>query len=113
VTFMAFAIFTRSNMVVNPGWAQILDTLLVTVATCGITCAIFGTFVKDARANLTGRTVLALASFVVMLHPDGNVALATAAFVLPATIYGVARHRRIAPQSKLQVDPVISPAPTP
>jgi TRAP-type uncharacterized transport system fused permease subunit len=107
ITFMSFAIFVRSDMVVNPGWAQIADTLLVTIATCGITCAIFGQFVENGGANIMLRAVLVLASMVVMLHPDGNVALAAAVFVLPATIYGIRLHRRIAPpKGALQAQPV-------
>ena len=43
------------------------------------------------------RAALALASFVVMFHPDGAVSLAMAVIVLPATVYGVRRHRLIAP----------------
>ena len=42
ITLMTFAIFTRSNMVVNPGWLQIADTILVLISTCGITFAMFG-----------------------------------------------------------------------
>jgi TRAP transporter 4TM/12TM fusion protein len=107
VTFMSFAIFVRSDIVVNPGWPQILDTLLVTIATCGMACSIFGRFVDNGSANMMWRATLALASFVVMLHPDGNLAAATGAFVLPATIYSVWRHRRIAPpKAVLQPQPV-------
>ena len=32
ITFMTFAIFTRSNLVVNPGWMQISDMLLVAIS---------------------------------------------------------------------------------
>ena len=107
ITFMSFAIFARSEIVVNPGWAQISDMLLVAIACWGMTCAIFGRFVRNRGSDVMLRAALALASFVVMLHPDGNVALAAAVFVLPATIYGVSRHRRIAPpESGLQSQPV-------
>jgi TRAP transporter 4TM/12TM fusion protein len=97
ITFMSFAIFIRSDMVVKPGWSQIADTLLVAIAICGITCAIFGRFVDSPGANATWRAVLALVSIVVMLHPDRIVATAAAALVLPATVYGVRLHRRVAP----------------
>ena len=108
IIFMSFAIFTRSNMVVTPGWAQVADTLLAAIGTCGVTCAIFGRFVDNGGANLLLRAVLALAASVVMFHPDDNVALAVAVFVLPATIFGVVRHRRIAPpKGALQMQPVI------
>jgi hypothetical protein len=41
--------------------------------------------------------MLAAFAFVNMFHPDDRVATVAAAFVLAATIYGVLRHRRIAP----------------
>jgi TRAP transporter 4TM/12TM fusion protein len=97
ITFMTFAIFTRSNLVVNPGWMQISDMLLVAISCCGISCAVFGRFVRNWGADLMWRAALALASFVVMFHPNGAVALAMAVIVLPATVYGVKRHQIIAP----------------
>jgi hypothetical protein len=100
---MTFAIFNRSNLVVNPGWMQIADMLLVAISCCGVTCAVFGRFVRNWGSDLMWRVALALASFVVMFHPDGTVSLAMAAIVLPATVYGVKRHRMIAPpKSELQ-----------
>ena len=106
ITFMTFAIFNRSNLVVNPGWMQISDMLLVAIACCGVTCAIFGRFVRNRGSDLMWRAALALASFVVMFHPDGTVSLAMAAIVLPATVYGVKRHRMIAPpKSELNSQP--------
>jgi TRAP transporter 4TM/12TM fusion protein len=106
ITFMSFAIFTRSDMVVTPGWGQIVDTLLVTIATCGITCAIFGRFVGSPGVNALWRVALALASLVVMLHPDDTVAATAAVFVLPASVYGVWLHRRVAPpKSALEPQP--------
>jgi len=97
ITFMTFAIFTRSNIVTSPGWAQIVDTALVTIATCGVTTAIFGRLTSAPGSDIMLRAALALSSFVVMLHPSGNVAVAVAVFVLPAIVAGVRRHRRIAP----------------
>jgi len=97
ITLMTFGIFTRSSLVVNPGWMMISDMLLVAIACCGISCAIFGRFVRNWGSDVMWRAALALASFVVMFHPDGAVSLAMAVIVLPATVYGVVRHRRIAP----------------
>jgi len=54
ITFMSFATFIRSDMVVNPGWAQLADTLLVAIATSGITCSIFGRFVDSWRSTRCG-----------------------------------------------------------
>jgi len=97
ITLMTFAIFTRFNLVVNPGWLMIRDMLLVAISCWGITYAIFGKIARTRSSNILLRAVLAAASFVMMFHPDTNVSLMMAVIVLPATFYGVIRHRRIAP----------------
>jgi TRAP-type uncharacterized transport system fused permease subunit len=97
ITMMTFAIFTRSNMVVNPGWPQIVDTLLVLVSTCGITFAMFGRFHEKTGIDMPLRLLLALVSFVVMFHPDTKVSAAVAIAVVVALVLGIWRHRIIAP----------------
>jgi TRAP transporter 4TM/12TM fusion protein len=97
ITLMTFAIFTRSNMVVNPGWMQIVDTLLVLISTCGITFAMFGRFHDSPSVDLLLRSLMALVSFVVMFHPDTKVSAAVAIAVVVALLLGIWRHRIIAP----------------
>ena len=106
ITLMTFAIFTRSDMVVHPGWPQIVATLLVAIGTCGTAFAMFGRFLENPAGDILLRATLALFAFVTMFHPDGNVAMVSAAFALAATIYGVMRHRQIAPPKGLQAQPV-------
>ena len=107
ITVMTFAIFVRSRLVVTPGWGMIVDMLLVAIACWGITFSMFGRIALNRGSNVMLRATLALVSFVVMLHPDGNVALAAAVVVVPATIYGTYRHGLIArPKSGLQSQPV-------
>jgi TRAP transporter 4TM/12TM fusion protein len=97
ITLMTFAIFTRSDIVVNPGWPQIVATLLVGIGTCATAVAMFGKVMKNTAADILLRVMLGAAAFVTMFHPDDNMAMVAAAFTLPATIYGVMRHRKIAP----------------
>jgi TRAP-type uncharacterized transport system fused permease subunit len=59
ITLMTFAIFTRSNMVVTPGWPQIIDTFVVLVAVCGVAFAMFGYFVTNRAADIALRLLLA------------------------------------------------------
>lgn len=107
ITLMSFAIFVRTNVVVNPGWQQIIDTLLVALSTCGIATAMLARFMRDKRADAVIRAALAIASFVVMLYPNGNVARVVAVFVLLAMVWGVFRHRLIAPpKSGIESQPV-------
>lgn len=96
ITLMTFAIFTRSNIVTNPGWAQIADTLLIVVSTCGVTFALFGRYVANALIDAMLRILLAVVAFVTMFHPDDTLVWATGAIVLPATLIGIWRHGLIA-----------------
>jgi TRAP transporter 4TM/12TM fusion protein len=97
ITFMTFAIFIRTDLVVTTGWAQIADIALVSIATCGVTTAIFGRFSDQRGTEIMLRASLALASFLVMYHPSIVVASVLAVLVLPATVVGVRRHSRFAP----------------
>ncbi len=106
ITLMTFAIFTRSDMVVNPGWLQIVDTGLVFVGTSGVAFAMFGRYLDNLAANIPLAILLAAASFVVLFHPNQAISLAAAAVVVPATLVGIWRHRRIGgPGLELQPQP--------
>ncbi|MEX2455234.1 MAG: TRAP transporter fused permease subunit [Rhodospirillaceae bacterium] len=96
ITFMSFSIFVREDIVVNPGWWQVHDTLIVAVGTCGVTFAIFGRLVKGRAANTLFRCVLAALSAVALFLPDDRIALAAAIVVLPLTVLGAWRHSLIA-----------------
>ncbi len=97
ITLMTFAIFTRPNMVVNPGWLQIADTMLVLVSTLGITFALFGRCHVNPVVDIALRCLLAAVSFVVMFHPDMGTSAAVAVAVTVALILGIWRHNLIAP----------------
>jgi hypothetical protein len=97
VTLMTFAIFTRFNLVVNPGWRMIGDMLLVAIACWGVTYSIFGKISNNRAINVTVRAALAAVSLVIMFHPNSNVSLLLVVIVVPLTFYGVMRHREIAP----------------
>jgi len=106
ITLMTFAIFSRSEMVVHPGWTQVFSTLVVTIGTCGTALGLFGRLVENPAGDILLRTVLVLMAFVALFYPDDNVSAAVAALVLAATIFGILRHRRIAPaKGGLQAQP--------
>jgi hypothetical protein len=79
------------------GWAQFVDTALVLISTCGITCAMFARYARSRIVDFPIRLLVAVVSFVVMFHPNGTVAAAVVVVVLPAIVIGIWRHRQIAP----------------
>jgi TRAP transporter 4TM/12TM fusion protein len=97
ITLMTFAIFTRSNMVITTGWSQLVDIALVLVSTCGITFAMFGRWFEHGAVDIATRCLLAAVSFLCMFYPDTGVSAAVAAVVLVAVVFGIWRHRQIAP----------------
>jgi TRAP transporter 4TM/12TM fusion protein len=97
ITLMTFAIFTRSNMVVNPGWLQIADTLLVLVSTLGITFAMFGRCHPAPVVDVGLRCLLAAVSFAVMFTPDMRVSGIIAVAVALALVICIRMHRLVAP----------------
>ena len=96
ITLMTFAIFARSEMVVNPGWPQVAATLLVFAGTSAIAFAMFGRFMDQLAADMLLRTALALIACLTLFHPDAKIALAASAVIVPATLFGILRHRHIA-----------------
>jgi TRAP-type uncharacterized transport system fused permease subunit len=99
ITLMTFAIFTRFNMVVNPGWMQVADSTLVLISTVGITFAMFGRCHRNPVVDIAARCLLAALSFVVMFHSDMRVSAAIAVVVALAVVLGIYRHNQVAPQS--------------
>jgi TRAP transporter 4TM/12TM fusion protein len=95
ITLMTFAIFTRSDMVINPGWPQIVATMLVFIGASGVAFSMFGRFVGSLAGNVPLRIGLAVLSFVVLFHPDSNWAMAAAAIVVPVVLFGIWRHANL------------------
>lgn len=106
ITLMTFAIFARSEMVVTPGWTQVLATILVIAGACGTAFAMFGRFVRHRLANMVLRITLAAFACIALFHPDEAIAWAGAAAVLPMTVFGVWQHKRlVSPPPALQAQP--------
>jgi TRAP-type uncharacterized transport system fused permease subunit len=111
ITFMTFAIFARSEMVISPGWAQVLATVLVLIGTSGVAIAMFGRFLARPASDIPVRCGLAALSFVVMLHPSQTVALLVAAAVVPFALIGIWRHQSLAaPELAQPSEAVAAPA---
>lgn len=98
---MTFAIFVRQGMVVEQGWAQIPDTLLVAVGSLGLAFAFFGRFSLQKAADIGLRTGLGLLSLVTVFYPAQWVAGLVGVVVAAVVIGGV---RRLLADERLQHD---------
>lgn len=92
-TLMA-GVFTRPELVIEPGLAQIEATLLVMVATVGVTFAIQARFADRRAHDLLARTALAVLALTVLLHPDRQLAVLAGVAVGLFVGYWLLRRRK-------------------
>jgi TRAP transporter 4TM/12TM fusion protein len=104
ITIITFALFTRSDLVVNPGWRQIGDILLVTTGTCGFAFAMFGQCFRNLWENILARILFAMVSSMTLFHPNDKLVWWTGAITLLALIWAIRRHNLIA-------SPKVAPVP--
>jgi TRAP transporter 4TM/12TM fusion protein len=97
ITVLTFALFTRSNLVVKLGWAQIGDILLVTVGNCGFAFAVFGRCIRNFWGNILARILIAFVASMTLFHPNDKLVWVSGAITLVALIWGIRRHNVIAP----------------
>jgi TRAP transporter 4TM/12TM fusion protein len=88
-------VFTRPELVLEPGMAQIGAMLLILTATIGVTFAIQARFSDNRGIDLMLRTALAAAAMVVLLHPDRQLAWATCVPVGLLVGYWILRRRNV------------------
>ena len=97
ITLMTFAIFTRSEMVVTPGWTQVLNTAAMLIGASGLAFAMFGSYTRNFAADVALRLLLTAVSGVVLFHPNDTFALSVSPLVLIGLVIGILRHRVISP----------------
>ena len=112
ITLMTFAIFTRYNLVTNPGWLMIADMLLVLTGTLGVTFAMFGRCYPGVGVDIVLRCLFAVLAFAVLFVPDIRMSAAIAVVLVIALIAGIRQHRKIAPPENYAVAPQQGVAPS-
>jgi TRAP-type uncharacterized transport system fused permease subunit len=96
VLFVLMAgVFTRPELVLEPGVAQIGAMLLLMTATIGITFSIQARFTDRRVLDLLLRIVLAGFALVVLLHPDRQLAILSCVPVGLFVGYWILRRRNV------------------
>ena len=88
-------VFTRPELVVEPGIAQLAAMGLVMTATVGITFSIQGRFSDHRARDIFSRIVLAAFALIVLLHPNREIAVAACVPVGFFIAYWVMRRRGV------------------
>jgi TRAP transporter 4TM/12TM fusion protein len=86
-------VFTRPELVLEPGLAQIGAMLLILVATIGVTFSLQAHFSDQGAIDVPLRLALAAAALVVLLHPDREVAVLACLVVGLYVAYWILRRR--------------------
>ncbi|HET6493137.1 MAG TPA: TRAP transporter fused permease subunit [Burkholderiales bacterium] len=88
-------VFTRPELVVEPGVAQLGAMALVMISTVGITFSIQARFSDHRARDVIARIVLAAFALVVLLHPDRQLAMFACIPVGLFVGYWVMRRRQV------------------
>lgn len=86
-------VFTRPELVLEPGLAQLGAMGLILVATVGVTFSIQARFTDRRALDVTARIFLAAFALIVLLHPDRQVAIAACVPVGLYVAYWILRRR--------------------
>ncbi len=86
-------VFTRPELVLEPGMAQIGAMLLVMTSTIGLAFSLQARFADRLMMDLPLRLALAAAALVVLLHPDRRLAMLACIPVGAFVVYWVLRRR--------------------
>jgi TRAP-type uncharacterized transport system fused permease subunit len=88
-------VFTRPELVVDPGWAQLGAMVLIGTATAGITFSIQARFAERAAVDVALRLVLAALALLALLHPDRQLAWLACVPIGLVIGYWVLRRRNV------------------
>lgn len=86
-------VFTRPELVLEPGVKQIGALLLVLTASIGITFSLLGRFADNSGLDRLMRVVLAAVALIVLFHPSRTIAVAACLPVLAFVVYWVVYRR--------------------
>jgi TRAP transporter 4TM/12TM fusion protein len=90
---MMGAVFTRPDLIVEPGLPQLPAFLLVLIGTTGVTLALQGSYALDPWRDRGIRAVMALLGALTLFHPDDLVAALCSLPLLALVVYGLWRSR--------------------
>ncbi len=95
IIIMSFAIFIRTDIVVNPGFSQLIESLIVIAGVLGVTFFFFGRYTQRNWLNLLLRAALLPLAGLAMFHPSFTIGLLAALVLAAALVIGVLQHKKV------------------
>ena len=92
---MMAAVFTRPDLVIDPGWAQLPAFIIVLVGTLALSLAFQGRLSVNRLADVAMRSVIVVLALCAILIPNTGLAAVFAAASLAALVAGTVAVRRI------------------
>lgn len=93
IIVMTFAIFVRSDAVIEQGMGQIPDTLALAVGSMALTFAAVGRYFPTRSADAGARAVLTLVGGIALFHPSITMAAMASGVAVVALVIGIYRLR--------------------
>ena len=90
---LMFGVFTRPELVLEPGIQQVQAMLMMMTSTVGLSFAIQARFTEHRGIDMALRLVLAAFALVVLFHPDEQVAMLACVPVFLFVTYWILRRR--------------------
>lgn len=89
------AVFTRPELVIEPGLQQLFAFALVFIGTLGLVCSVHGEYSANGSLDVALRLALAIVSLAAALLPNDALATAAAVPTLALVVYGFYRSRKL------------------
>ena len=93
-TLMA-GVFTRPELVLEPGWAQIGAMILILLATIGVIFSLQAQFSERRAIDIAARVVLFAIAMAALLHPDRQLAWLACVLIALFAAYWWLRRREV------------------
>lgn len=92
---LMFTVLVRQDLVIEPGALQILTGGMVAAGTIGFSFSLLGKYSRNLVLDIPLRALLALASSIVVFHPDINLASLALIPTVGLSIYGIYRFKKL------------------
>ncbi len=103
IIIMSFSIFIRTDVILEPGLPQVIETLMIAVGVSGVTFFFFGRYTYKKSINIPLTLVNLALGGVAMFYPGFIIALLAAITLAVLLVIGAIQHKKVTiPREQLE-----------